>query len=95
MSMSFLGLRPSSPALSLACGVRTHRAEFGISIEEAAEQAGVSVERWAELEAGTWIPAVEEVEIVSRGLRGADLLAVAYWARCSREGVEMLCHCQD
>ncbi len=95
MSITFLDARPTDPALYLAYGVRMHRAEFGITLEEAAGRAGVSVERWAELEAGTWIPTVDEIYIVNRGLKGSDLLAVAFWGRCSRDRIDMLCHCHD
>ncbi len=95
MSMTFLDERPTNPAQYLAYGVRVHRAEFGITLEEAAVRAGIRVERWAELEAGTWIPSVDEIDIVTDGLRGADLGAVAFWAYCSRNGVDALCHCHD
>jgi len=93
MSMSLAADRPTNPTLYLAYGVRMHRAEFGITIEEAAGRAGVSVERWAELETGARIPSVEEIDIVINGLRGASLWAVAFWAYCSRNGVDALCHC--
>jgi len=95
MSMSLSADRPTNPALYLAYGVRMHRAEFGITLEEAAGRAGVSVEHWAELEAGTWIPSVDEVDIVTNGLKGASLWAVAFWAYSSRERIDMLCHCHD
>jgi hypothetical protein len=79
------------PAQSpLAGAVRRHRAHFQISLEGAAEGAGLPVEQWEQLEAGTWIPATyAERWAVTCGLEGADLAAVSFWAFCSQEGVRL------
>ena len=71
----------------LAGAVRRHRADFHIPLEEAAGRAGLPVEQWEQLEAGTWVPETyEERRAVTRGLEGADMTAVSFWAFCSQEG---------
>jgi helix-turn-helix protein len=103
MSTMFLDDQPCCPELNcsacpatgpLAVRVRGHRAEFGISLEEAAERAGMSLEQWEQLETGTWIPETyQERQAVTRGLDGADMTAVSFWAWMSLDGARVEARC--
>lgn len=64
---------PDDP-FSMAC--RLQREELGLSQQQAAERAGMSVEQWNSIERGEWVPLeAPELRAIARAL-DADVVNV-------------------
>ena len=60
-------LSPGGDPFAIAC--RLQRQELGLTRQQAAERAGMSLEQWDTIEQGTWVPQdLPELKAVARVL---------------------------
>ncbi len=74
----------------LALLVRHDRQFLQLTIERAAELAGVTVDQWRELEYGEWIPHYRQLAAIAQTLeRRRDYLTMAmFWSEFRRESLQ-------
>ena len=68
MSLSNQGQFAQNNCMRLAEAVFTRRLELGLSLKEAAAEAGLTPDQWAAIESGEWVPDMETLKGVAMAL---------------------------